>query len=79
MCVPNTVTSLFLDSVTFGFYVRLLIFFISFRVIIDGPGSATVFNGPIQLVDSLYTKADTFMTGKDTNIITIVIVKILSF
>ena len=59
--------------------MRLLIFFISFRLIIDGPGSATVFNGPIQLVDSLYTKADTFMTGKDTNIITIVMIKIPSF
>ena len=36
----------------------------SFRIIIDGSGSRTVFNGPTPLYDALYSKANNFITGK---------------
>ena len=34
-----------------------------FRYIIDGIGSRTVFNGPKQLVDELYTRANQMVAG----------------
>ena len=33
------------------------------RVIIDGPRSETVFNGPIALVDEMYTRAREVLAG----------------
>lgn len=33
------------------------------RVILDAPGSATIFNGHERLTDQLYTKANTFVAG----------------
>ena len=35
-----------------------------YRIIIDGSGSRTVFNGPTPLYDALYSKANSFITGK---------------
>lgn len=33
-------------------------------VIVDGPGSKTLFNGHTPLEDLMYTKANTFISGK---------------
>ena len=38
--------------------------YLYYRIIIDGSGSRTVFNGPIPLYDALYSKANNFITGK---------------
>lgn len=35
-----------------------------FRVIIDGPGSGTVFNGHAPLRDELYTLTNHYVSGK---------------
>ena len=40
-----------------------------FRIIIDGPGSTTVFNGPTPLLDALYTGANHFIAGMFKNYI----------
>ena len=37
-----------------------------YRIITDGPMSATVFNGPTPLYDALYTSANNFITGTVT-------------
>ena len=29
----------------------------------DGPGSGTVFNGPVPLLDAMYTSATNYITG----------------
>ncbi len=34
-----------------------------FRVIVDGPGSATVFNGPVPLLDAMYTATTNYIAG----------------
>jgi hypothetical protein len=36
---------------------------IYFRIIVDGPESGTVFNGPIPLLDAMYTSATNYITG----------------
>ena len=33
------------------------------RIIVDGQGSATVFNGPTSLLDAMYTSATNYITG----------------
>ena len=35
------------------------------RVIVDGTGSATVFNGPTPLLDAMYTSTSNLITGND--------------
>ena len=40
------------------------------RIIVDGPGSGTVFNGPVPLLDAMYTSASNYITGN--HIVTIV-------
>ena len=44
----------------FNLFVLLWFFF---RYIIDGPGSMTVFNGDKKLVDLLYTRSNTYISG----------------
>ena len=39
-----------------------------YRIITDGPMSATVFNGPTPLYDALYTSASNFITGTVTGL-----------
>jgi len=34
---------------------------------VDGPGSATIFNGPTPLLDAMYTSANNLITGKRFN------------
>ena len=34
------------------------------RVIVDGPGSAVVFNGPTPLLDAMYTSTANYITGE---------------
>ena len=44
---------------------KVLIFYMSYhRVIIDGPGSTTVFNGGEAMTDLLYTRYNNFIEGK---------------
>jgi hypothetical protein len=38
--------------------------YIYFRLVIDGPGSQTVFNGPIPMSDLLCTRANRYISGK---------------
>ena len=38
-----------------------------YRIIVDGSGSATVFNGPTPLLDAMYTSANNLITGKRLN------------
>lgn len=33
------------------------------RIVVDGPGSETVFNGPVPLLDAMYTSATNYITG----------------
>lgn len=33
------------------------------RIIVDGPESGTVFNGPVPLLDAMYTSATNYITG----------------
>ena len=40
--------------------------FLYIRYIIDGPGSMTVFNGEMELVDMLYTRSNGYMAGNLT-------------
>ena len=35
-----------------------------YRIIKDGSGSVSVFNGPTPLYDALYTKANNFIAGR---------------
>ena len=37
------------------------------RIIVDGPESGTVFNGPIPLLDAMYSSATNYITGKINN------------
>ena len=40
-----------------------LIIILLYRIIVDGPDSGTVFNGPIPLLDAMYTSATNYITG----------------
>ena len=41
----------------------LIIIILLYRIIVDGPDSGTVFNGPIPLLDAMYTSATNYITG----------------
>ena len=38
--------------------------YISPRFVVDGEGSGTVFNGPKQLIDLMYTRANKMVAGR---------------
>ena len=42
--------------------ILVIIQFVS-RIIVDGPESGTVFNGPVPLLDAMYTSATSYITG----------------
>ena len=40
-----------------------------FRVVQDGPGSLTVFNGPFFMTDMMFTRANRYVSGKNNSLV----------
>ena len=51
-----------LQNITF-IPVLLISFWLTFRVIIDGEGSQTVFNGPESMIDMQFTTVNNYISG----------------